>query len=249
MKTRLTFLSVSVLFLLACNLLSPPPTAAPTSPPSETSAPPQPTATVPPEPTAAPLFFRDDFNEVLAEGWLWQNETPAHWNLTSERGWLEMTVLAGHITGSDYSNLLLRLAPDGDFRLETRLNFSPVSNFQVAGLVVYQSDVDFLLAGRAFCDRADLCVGDGLYFDNYINAAFQAGNFAADYDQGADVYLRLERDRDFYTFFASADGSNWTEIGSQRNGLNPLLIGLWTGQNESTSLPARFDYFQVTGLP
>lgn len=248
MKTRTAFLSVTVLFLLACNLLSPQPTAAPTLPPSETSAPP-PTATTPPEPTAAPLFFRDDFNGVLAEGWLWQNETPSHWNLTSERGWLEMTVLAGHINSSDYSNLLLRLAPEGNFRLETRLNFSPAANYQVAGLIVYQSDVDFLIAGRAFCDRPDLCVGDGLYFDNYINSAFQTDNFATAYTQGADVYLRLERNNDFYTFFASPNGSDWTEIGSQRNGLNPLLIGLWTGQNESTALPARFDYFQVTGLP
>lgn len=248
MKTRFAFLSVSLLLLLACNLLSQP-TAAPTLAPSPTSVPPTETVAPPPSPTVTPLFFRDDFNEVLAAGWTWQNETPSHWNLTAARGWLELTVLGGHIPSGDYSNLLLRLAPTGNFRLETRLNFEPIANFQVAALIVYQSDVDFLMAGRAFCDLPDTCVGDGLYFDNYINSNFVGANFATDYTQGAEVSLRLERLNDVYTFFASADGSNWTEIGSQRNALNPLLVGLTTGQNESDPVLAQFDYFQITDLP
>lgn len=249
MKNRFSFLSLSLLFLLACNLLSQP-TAAPTLVPTDTSVPPTETVPAPePSPTVAPLFFRDDFNEVLAEGWTWQNETPSHWNLTAERGWLELTVLGGHIPSGDYSNLLLRLAPSGNFRLETRLRFEPVANFQFAGLIVYQSDVDFLMAGRAYCERSDLCVGDGLYFDNYINSNFVGDNLATPYTQGAEVSLRLERLNDTYTFFASADGSNWTEIGAQRNALNPLLVGLTTGQNESGPVMAQFDYFQITGSP
>jgi serine/threonine protein kinase len=220
-------------------------TAASQSPVSPTQFP---TATATPEPAAAQSFFRDDFDGVLAEGWFWQNETPSHWNLTAEHGWLEMTVLPGRIKDGDYSNLLLRFAPGGNFRLETRLNFSPISNFQFAGLIVYQSDVEFLQAGRAYCEPSDLCVGEGLYFDNYINGVFQADNFAAVYRE-AEVYLRLERQNDLYTLFASANGTDWDEIGSQRNGLNPLLIGLTTGQNGSNPLPARFDYFQVTQLP
>jgi serine/threonine protein kinase len=220
-------------------------TAASQSPVSPTQFP---TATVTPEPAAAQSFFRDDFDGVLAEGWFWQNETPSHWNLTAEHGWLEMTVLPGRIKDGDYSNLLLRFAPGGNFRLETRLNFSPISNFQFAGLIVYQSDVEFLQAGRAYCEPSDLCVGEGLYFDNYINGVFQADNLAAVYRE-AEVYLRLERQNDLYTLFASANGTDWDEIGSQRNGLNPLLIGLTTGQNGSNPLPARFDYFQVTQLP
>jgi len=250
MKTRFILL-LSALLIFACALPGPSPTSAPTvvSEPTQTTVPPTLTAVIPTDtPTVASIFFRDDFNDALAGGWTWQNEDPANWSLSAERGWLQIMVGSGEITSSDYTNLFLRLAPSGDFQIETLLHFKPVADFQFAGLIIYQSDVDFLQAGRAYCAASDVCLGDGLYFDNFINSSWQAKNFATTYKQGDEVYLRLQRKGELYTFFASSDANNWTEIGQQRSGLEPLLIGLTAAQNTDGPIPARFDYFQVTGL-
>jgi beta-xylosidase len=248
MKTR-NIITIGLLLSLACSLSTPAPTQGPVSVPDTevpaTRAPLTPT----PEPTASPAFFRDDFNQVLAGGWSWQNEDSANWNMNAQAGWLEIRVLPGHIVAGDYSNLLLRSPFDGDFQIETSLVFDPAANFQFAGLMIYESDSDFLQAGRAFCQGGDNCIGDGLYFDRYTAGAFQGPNFAAPYEVGILVHLRLQRRGDAYTFFASADGISWTEIGRHQSDLEPRRVGLVAAQNnEGIPIPARFDYFMLTEL-
>ena len=142
----------------------------------------------------------------------------------------------------------VRPAPAGDFQLETAVKFIPVANFQFAGLIIYQTDADFIQAGRAYCDDATICIGEGLYLDNYVNSTFQSPNYETPYDSGELVYLRLQRQGDAYTFFASPDGSDWTEIGQQQNEMDPLFIGLISAQNTTNPISALFDYFEVTEI-
>lgn len=242
------FLLFGTLLVLACNLTTPDPTQVPvvisvTDTPSPTQ--------VHPTSTAVPTtdLFRDEFNQVLAGGWSWKNEDASNWSFSSQRGWLEITLQRGHIVTGNYSNLLLRPAPAGDFQIETSLDFEPVANFQFAGLVVYESDADFLQAGRAFCEGTESCIGSGLYLDHYVSSTFQPPNFATPYDAGKLVYLRLQRKADMYTFFASPDGLNWTEIGQQQSDIDPLQVGLMAAQNnDGVPLPASFDYFMISAV-
>jgi len=236
-----------LLLLSSCNLFMSPPAPQPTAvPPTEV----QPTQVVPTAtstPVPSPNLFRDEFNQVLAGGWSWRNEDSANWSLDAEQGSLEITALRGHIVTGNYSNLLLRPAPAKDFQIETSLEFEPVANFQFAGLIVYESDSDFLQAGHAFCEGTDVCIGEGLYFDRYNDSTFQSPNFAMPFDGDALVYLRLQRTGDTYTFFASSDGFNWTEVGRHQSRLQPLQIGLVAAQNnDGLPLPARFGYFMLT---
>ena len=210
---------------------------------------PSPTPTVPPPTSTATeeaTFHRDDFNGTLASAWIWQNEDPDNWNMNSEPGWLEITVSSGHVTSGAYSNLLLRPAPAGGFQVETAVKIVPVADFQFAGLIIYETDSDFIQAGRAYCDDPGTCIGEGLYLDNYVDSTFQPPNYGTPYDSGELVYLRLQRQNDVYTFFASPDGSEWTEIGQHQNEMDPLFIGLIAAQNTSSPIPALFDYFEVT---
>jgi beta-xylosidase len=252
MKFRM-FLPLAILLILACGLpasASPEPqvTEEPVIP-TETSAADQ--AGQSPSnvrPTGVPLFLRDDFEGELAPGWTWKNENPDNWSLSTEAGWLEIMVASGHITGREYTNVLLRPVPGGDFQIETALRFVPTANYQFAGLIVYRSDADFIQAGRAYCVDIETCIGEGLYLDNYANSTFQYPNFATPYDSGELVYLRLQRRNEMYTFFSSPDGTDWTEIGGQENDMDPLFIGLIAAQNGSNLLPALFDYFEVIEL-
>jgi beta-xylosidase len=241
-----TLLLLCILLLTSCNTSTPAP--ATEVPPTQQVLP---TFTSTPEivPTLSPILFHDDFDQTLADGWSWQNEDAANWNLSTQSGWLEIMVLRGHIVTGNYSNLLLRAAPEGDFQIETSLIFEPAANFQFAGLIVYQSDADFMQAGRAYCEGTDICIGSGLYFDNFSASTFEDLNFATPYEYGELAYLRLQREADLYTFFSSPDGINWTEVGQHQNGLEPRLVGLVAAQNnDGVPVPVHFDYFTVSTL-
>jgi len=240
----------STLFILGCG--SPtqlPATQSTTIPPTGQIV--QPSTEIFPTATQAivdPNYFRDDFDTDLGPGWQWLHEVPNNWSLTAVPGALQINVDGGQVSDVTITNLLLRAAPAGNFQMETKITFSPKADFQFAGLIIYESPPNLIQAGRAFCDLPDVCVGDGLYVDYYNNGSFVTPNFAAAYPD-SEVYLRLIRQSDTYTFQSSADGSEWILRGGTVSSMNPLQIGLVAGQNTTGLIPALFDYFEVRSLP
>jgi beta-xylosidase len=243
-------------FLAACGSATESPPAQTQPSPTQTIsiAPTQtqestPTATVVPatEPIVDPAAFRDDFEGSLEEGWQWLHEDTSNWSLTEVPGSLQINVIGGEMSDDSIVNLLLRDAPPGDFQIETKVAVRPQANFQFAGLIVYESASNFIQAGRAFCDDPDLCAGEGLYVDHYNGGTWTAPNFATAYTED-EVYLRLTRQGDTYTFETSSDGSEWSLLGEHDSQINPLQIGLVAGQNTAEVIPAVFDYFEVRSV-
>jgi regulation of enolase protein 1 (concanavalin A-like superfamily) len=196
-----------------------------------------------------PAPWRDEFEGLLADGWYWVNENPNEWNLTENPGSLRIYA-SPFVTGDE--NLLLRPVAPGDFMIKTRVLFEPDTNFQFAGLVIWQDENNFLQLGRAFCDIEEICVGNGIYFDKILGGGWMDGNFATQFDNPfnpADSYLRLERRGDMVRAFYSHEGITWTEIGThwippdfQVNG-----VGLTASQDYSDlNIPADFDFFELT---
>lgn len=228
------------------------PPAIPTDLPTNTAIPePTATATVAPSPTPYPVVFRDDFEGVLDAGWSWTRENKQGWSLTNNPGWLEIMARAGSVGDGTMENLLLRTAPEGNFELEIKLNFRPVENFQFAGVTVFESVANFINFGRAYCGYTpEPCAGDGFYLDNTVGGTFDPENFSIAAPQVDVVYLRLRRESDKFTAYASEDGINWQLIGSHSNSMKPLLVGLISGQAyQSVPKPAQFDYFVIYALP
>jgi beta-xylosidase len=112
-----------------------PPTATPI-PPTSTPTPMPPTST----PTSTPFpAFRDDFAQLAEPGWTWMNEDTFKWNMSEKPGFLRIYLSdKGELDQAE--NILLRHAPEGDFEVTTRVLFTPYSNFQFAGLLIYQDD-------------------------------------------------------------------------------------------------------------
>jgi beta-xylosidase len=216
------------------------------SPTAEPTPAPEPTATTV---TGPVVLFQDDFNGSLATGWSWVREDPTHWNLTDSPGSLRITLQDGFIVLSSVKNLLLRSAPSGNFEIATFVNCTPTSNFQLAGLVVYQDDSNYLQFGRSFCDRAETCVGNGVYFDNVVAREGGGSKYATTPGSQSEAYLRLRREGTTYTAYFSEDGANWTVIGQHSNPLNPLRVGLIAAQATQDETTADFDYFTITTLP
>ena len=255
---RIPFFIFFAILLSACSFISQPaptpseeivlkPSATPTIIPA-----PSPTEilpTVSPLPTTDPNFFRDDFTENLDAQWIWLREDPLNWSLATIPGSLQINVGRGYVPAHENSNLLLRPAPAGNFQAETQLAFRPADNFQFAGLIIYQSDSNFIQAGHAYCTAVG-CIGEGLYMDYYRRGVVVKPDVGQPYKDIDPILLRLSRRGDTYTFEASTNGKVWFMIGSHTSDINPLQIGLVAGQKlEGRILPAAFDYFEVRSLP
>ena len=254
---KLIFILI-IIFLPACNFLPPPqagpfqviavkPTATATIIPSPTSTEIAPTAS--PMPTPDPIFYRDDFNENLAAPWAWVRENSKNWSLANIPGSLQISVSQGYVSSHTNTNLLLRPAPPGNFQIETQMTFSPEDNFQFAGLIIYESDSNFIQAGREYC-KAVNCVGQGLYMNYYKNGFMVQPDFGQSYREIDPILLRLSRKGDTYIFESSTDGKVWFVIGSHTSNMDPRQIGLVTGQRiKGNPISAAFDYFEVSSLP
>lgn len=258
MKINAVMLMLLITILLsACSVPATPvpePTAilAPTNtsvpPATETPTPIPPTLTPEPSPTPDPLLFKDEFEGSLGEGWQWLREKPQAWSLTNNPGWLEIQTSAGSVGNGNLDNLFLRQAPEGNFELETILKFSPISDYQIAGLLIYESAANFVQFGRAFCD-APQCANDGFYMDMVVGGSMIPENFAVSAPATDTVYLRLRREGNTYTTYSSEDGQQWKLIGSHKSEMKPMFVGLVAGQGYAGSQPAQFDYFVINALP
>jgi beta-xylosidase len=215
------------------------PVSSPTSPPTTI-----PQTEISLQPAQA---FRDEFDNQLAEGWTWLAEDPAKWSLSAVPGLLQIIAADASFDGPiPPPNVLVRDAPEGDFEMTTLLRFTPTSNFQFAGLVVFQDNGNVLQFGRAFCDVAGACTGDGIYFDNYENGSITGGNYKTAFS-GPVVYLRVRRLGNTYTGYYSEDGESWIETGEHLRDVSQVRVGLMAAQ-AAEEIPAVFDYFTMTSI-
>jgi beta-xylosidase len=231
---------------------------SPTSPPPTSTQIPEPTSTsIPPTPTPTPTPFppfRDDFEQVLEEGWTWHKEKRFGWDLHQKPGFLRVVVRL------DTDQVLLRPAPDGDFEISTRLLFTPFSNFQLAGLLIFQDDEHFLSFHRGMCDYLDIipeaCQGNALYFahaDHDVGVPEQGYSIGPQYPtrtrEMSEAYMRLTREGRTYTAYYSEDGVNWRVIGRHDSDLFPFYVGINTAGAQTYEANADFDYFTLETLP
>jgi len=179
-------------------------------------------------------------------------EDPTHWSLTAQPGFLRIVSQQGYLFGSggNAKNLLLQNAPSGDFEIRTHVFFTPTANFQIAGLLVYQDDDNYLLLGRAYCDTAPpTCAGNAIYFDHEEGREFCWQQLCNHNHASRRSILRIIREGTTYSGYYSEDGVSWMLIGWHTVGKNftPLKIGLTTedGGTGAPEIPADFDFFQL----
>ena len=247
MKKVMPYFFVFMFVLAACSTPTTP-TPVPTTPPLPTNTI-IPTATLEPSPTPDPLIFQDDFEGMIDPEWQWVKENNRTWSLTNNHGWLEIYAGSGFVGGGDLDNLFIRQIPEGNFELETKMIFKPVTNYQFAGLLIYESAANYLQFGRAFCNEVQGCVNDGLYMDLTMGGGFTGKNFATSAPDADTIYLRLRRENNIYTSYYSEDGNKWQLVGTHTSEMSPLFVGLVAGQSTYSFQPAQFDYFIINALP
>lgn len=268
MKTRIVFSLVLGLVILipSCAPTESPPTDTLPPPPTLTPIPSTPTNTIIPTSTPTPIPptptptltpfppFRDDFNQVLEEGWTWIHESRFGWNLHEKPGFLRIEVAL------DTNQVLVRHAPEGDFEISTRVLFTPFSNFQSAGLVIFQDDEHYISFHRGMCsfieEIPEACQGNAIYFhhvDHDVGVPEEGYSIGPQYPtrtlEISEAYLRLTREGRTYTAYYSDDGETWVTIGRHESDLFPFYVGIQTGGAQTYLAEADFDYFTLDIIP
>jgi len=167
------------------------------------------------------------------------------WSLDTEPGFLRI-VLTGD---RPPRNLLVRDVTLPNFQIMTHVRFEPTSNYQFAGLLVYQDEQTMLAFGRAYCNTPNVCVGNGIYFDASQDGQPLANNFSTDTRIKDDAYLRLDKSGTRFTGYYSENGSDWMLIGEHEVSVVDPQVGLITANSFIVGMTAYFDYFTVVELP
>lgn len=192
-------------------------------------------------------IFRDDFVESLEDGWEWVNENPSTWSLSAKYGALQIQSEFGYIQFGSARNLLFRNAPQGDFMVETSLNFSASDADQFAGIVLLESEKNFIQAGLGYCAAVLGCIQSGFYVDSFENGRLVLPREFFAFDGDVISVQMVIRDN-VLQIFTSPDGLVWYRtLFSMPLTFTPQKVGIFTGQNtDSVLVPATFTYFEIS---
>jgi len=180
--------------------------------------------------------------------WTWVREDDAHYTWTGSA--LEIVTQQGTLAGAADStrNLLLTETPPEDFRITTRLTFSPSQVGQEAGLIIYLDDDNYVCISSSYDD-------DGHSLKTVSESGGMTSTHGTDNVLGSIVYLRIDKSGDQYSTYASGDGETWGEpIRTYINGLAgdadrgwnlDLRMGLFAqnGMDTVSEVVAGFEYF------
>jgi regulation of enolase protein 1 (concanavalin A-like superfamily) len=228
------------------------PTGIPRPPPT-TSTTPQATTTIPvssttPAPAGGIPTFKDDFQGDWNNDWSWTDPNDdVTYDFTAHNGFLRLTVPDGNdLAGAiNYDAPRLLVPRNGNFTMETLIEFDPQEYYQGAGLLVWQDENSFLRLEFGFGGMG----GDAK------NGVFVTGeNGGLGLVNGIDlpvtlkrVELRLQRAGNQFTAWYRQAGGAWQEIGSTQMDIDPTVdVGIaQVTQYTSSEISADFDYFKL----
>jgi len=192
--------------------------------------------------------WSDHFDKGFNDPWSWVREDPTHWSLDDRPEYMQITTQEGGLPGdsNDAHNLLLRPAPSTDWQIGTRVLFTPTQDYQIAGLLLYADDDNWMLFGRAFCDVPDVCAGNGIYFEHEEAGSFVGTKYATAVPLPYLANLQVARAGSDYWGFYGEDGIYWRLIGHHvaGPGLVPTRVGLAAyNQSAEAEIDAAFDSF------
>ncbi len=189
----------------------------------------------------------DEFDSTEKKAfWSWVREDDTHYTWTGSA--LRIVTQPGTLMGTTNStrNILLAKAPPEDFRVTTKLTFSPSEAGQEAGLILYRDDDNYVYISR--------------YYDHgpRLKMVSESDGVTSTYsisDRPSSTYLRIDKSGNQYAMFARGDWGPWMApihtyinelAGDAGGGWNPdLKMGLFAQNTSDTAseIIAEFEYF------
>ncbi len=191
-----------------------------------------------------------DFSKGLPEGWQKLDpgtEAPSGFEWIG--GAFRLTIPTGKdLYGENRTAPRLVKNVSGDFEIETRLKFSPKSDYQGAGLLIFRNDNNYLRLERGFGG-----VGggeNGIRFDRAEDENYDGIATPETFPTSAAVVeLRLRREGKIVTaFWREAGKENWVEVGKVSNTYpETVTVGLM-GTNTGDRIAAEFSNVRLRPL-
>ncbi|WP_049788328.1 ThuA domain-containing protein [Isoptericola variabilis] len=176
-------------------------------------------------------------------------------HVTVADGRLQITTQPGDINGSandDPKNFILQRAPEGDWVAETRFAAPLQHQWQLAGLLAYADDDDYVKLDVVAKNAPGAATLLGAELVSEQGGAFGAGgnrqiDLAGEPSSGF-WHLRLEKVGDTYQGSVSEDGEEWVSLGDPVTHDVPLTsIGLMAiGPKQTSPVVVGFDWFRLT---
>lgn len=198
--------------------------------------------------TGEPPAFSDDFNGGWNAAWTWTdpNNDVTH-QIGSHPGFLRLIVPDGNdlAESTNYDAPRLLIARDGDFTIETRIEFNPQENYQGAGLLIWQDEDTFLRLEFSYGGMGG-AAKNVVFVAQEISALSYVGSVDLP-DTQTNIELRIQRQG--FVFLASykdADG-NWQPVGNTYMALSSTVtVGIvQVTQYTSTPATADFDWVRI----
>jgi hypothetical protein len=215
----------------------------------------------------------DEFESTsLGEQWEFMQEDSENWSLTKESGSMLITAEKGDISEDheDAKNILLQSA-NTDWTMETKLTYSrkPASITEETGLITYQDKDNYvkLTFGGTFGRMGSAREVPGIVELSVESVGYQTASVNLNLEdftiKDNTVYLKLNKKGEIYSAYFSADGENFTKVGTAGVVLKDIRTGVmaidgefparfarWRrfmqqGEGASSPFEVAFDYFKI----
>ncbi|MGI6269891.1 MAG: DUF1349 domain-containing protein [Candidatus Howiella sp.] len=184
---------------------------------------------------------------TLSDVWTFKNEDKTLYDLESEKQ-ITMYATTGDLWDSPrvYTNMLLTDASEGNFTATVQLTFSPDTDYQSAGLIVYGSDAEIFSVQRRYHSghNGNCICGVSVTSGNPSESSVS--------DTGAEtIYLKVERTGNSLAGYWSTDNTEWTTVWTKENASlsGTVQVGLYTGKGgdspKAAEIPATFRDFTL----
>ncbi len=139
--------------------------------------------------------------------------------------------------------------------LETKLDFTPLDNNEIAGLTVFQSETNFYLAGKSISNGKEVVQ----LFKGVPGKKIMEVLKEIQLDSKASsLYLKINAEGDSYSFYYSGDGKNWSLLMDKvdakfvstrtAGGFVGCIYGMYaTSSGKASANSASFQYLKYTG--
>ena len=184
-------------------------------------------------------LLTDDFNITTLNGaWSWVRQDSNNWSLSARSGYMRIICQSGALAGAtnDAKNILLRTPSRSDWSIVTKLDFNPSSNFQQAGLLIYQDDDNFVRLIRVYGDS------NKIQLAKEISGTMTVSEISN--STSTNLYLKITKSGTTYTGYYSTNGSVWTQLQSMSGiSLSNIKVGLMSCGGSTSN--ADFDWFSI----
>jgi beta-xylosidase len=191
-----------------------------------------------------------DFKNGIPEGWQTvdpETADPSGWDTAG--GVLKLRIPTGKdLFGGNLTAPRLVRNITGDFEIETRLAFSPKSDYQGAGLLLFRNDNNFLRLERGFGGVGG--GADGIRFDRAEDENYEAIATTEKFPTtAASVELKMRREGGLVTSFWRETGkTTWIEVGKASNTYPATVVAGLIGVSTGEPVAAEFSYIRLTPL-